>query len=579
MASTAHPEATTTHTEAASTPPEAASTTPTAEETLDELLRDAPRNAEARARQEAAWDLQGKEDARRLLYEREVAARHAKLLAASINAFWRAEVLAQGHAQGALPLPKETVALIAEFAEPSANLVVNEAINRREGVSAKPASRLAPPSALAGPRAGSRPSPPEAGKPCKERRGGGVKIYARIRPTAGEGSVRVVERSSGDAVMLHEAKLSRSHRTFACRHHRVQVDGVFERSSTEVVEKVVDPLIDDVLRGSAATLLLFGQTGTGKTHTLREALTRFVARIDAPTAVRFVELAGKRACRDLLNDASSVKLLSDSNDVVHFKGAPPCVCPDRTALRASLDEGLALRSSVQTERNAASSRSHAVVEIEVNGVTMTFVDLAGSERKWETMQMRGRQHQRESADINLSLMALKDCFRARYEGRRIPYRAAPLTRVLRRCFDECSVAIVATLSAAPDDLIHSLYSLETVCLMAPDLMTKSVVETSRLFAETGSVIGGDPMEWSAEQFHRWSVPAWESPRIPRETREAGGGRPSLMSTQVVDRGERAIFPRRRARGHDGQGAARHERRGAGGALRGRGPRRAGVERR
>mmetsp|Transcript_3124 Transcript_3124/g.9593 ORF Transcript_3124/g.9593 Transcript_3124/m.9593 type:complete len:575 (+) Transcript_3124:168-1892(+) len=499
MASTARPEASTAH-------PEAASTTPTAEETLDELLRDAPRNAEARARQEAAWDLQGKEDARRLLYEREVAERHSKLLAASINAFWRAEVLAQGHEQGALPLPKETVALIGEFAEPTADLVVNEAIRRREGGAAKPVSRLAPPSArVAGPHAASRPSPPEENA-CKERRDGGVKIYARIRPTAGEGSVRVVERSSGDAVMLHEAKLSRSHRTFACRHHRVAVDGVFERSSTEVLEKVVDPLIDDVLRGSAATLLLFGQTGTGKTHTLREALTRFVSRIDTECTVRFVELAGK-ACRDLLNDASSVKLLSDSNDVVHFKGAPPRVCPDSKALRNTLDEGLALRSSVQTERNAASSRSHAVVEISINDVTMTFVDLAGSERKWETMQMRGRQHQRESADINLSLMALKDCFRARYEGRRIPYRAHNLTRVLRKCFDECSVAIVSTLSAAPEDLIHSLYSLETVCLMAPDLMTKSVVETSRLFAETGSVVGGDPMEWGAEQFHRWLLTA------------------------------------------------------------------------
>ena len=494
MASTAHPEAASTHPEASTAHPEAASTTPTPEETLDELLRDAPRNAEARARQEAAWDLQGKEDARRLLYEREVAARHARLLAASINAFWRAEVLAQGHAQGCIPLPKETVALIGEFAEPTADLVVNEAIRRREGGAAKPASRLAPPSARAA-RAESRPSPPEAGKPCNERRDGGVRIYARIKPID---ELRVVERTKGDAVMLHEAKLSRSHRTFACRHHRVQVNGVLES-----VEKVVDPLIDDVLRGDAATLLLFGQTGTGKTHTLREALTRFVARIDTECSVRFVELAGKRACRDLLNDASSVRLLSDSNDVVHFKGAPPRRCPDRTALRATLDEGLALRSSVQTERNAASSRSHAVVEISINDVTMTFVDLAGSERKWETMQMRGRAHQRESADINLSLMALKDCFRARYEGRRIPYRAAPLTRVLRRCFDECSVAIVATLSASPEDLIHSLYSLETVCLMAPDLQIKSVVETSRLFAETGSIVSGDPMEWGAEQFHRW----------------------------------------------------------------------------
>ena len=204
---------------------------------------------------------------------------------------------------------------------------------------------------------------------------------------------------------------------------------------------------------------------------------------------------------------------------------------------------------------------------------MTFVDLAGSERKWETMQLRGRQHQRESADINLSLMALKDCFRARYEGRRIPYRAAPLTRVLRRCFDECSVAIVATLSASPEDLIHSLYSLETVCLMAPDLMTKSVVETSRLFAETGSVVGGDPMEWGAEQFHRWLISVWNHAMEP-----ARGAR-SSMATQVVDRGERAIFPRRRAGRDDRQGAARHERRGPRRALRRRGPRRAGGARR
>ena len=491
MASTTHPEATTTRPEATTTRPEATSTTPTAEETLDELLRDAPRNAEARARQEAAWDLQGKEDARRLLYEREVAARHARLLAASINAFWRAEALAQGHAQGVLPLPKETVALIGEFAEPTAHLVVTEAIHRREGVTTRP----------------SRLTGQAVTETIQKRRDGGVRIYARIRPTAGEKSVRVVERSSGDAVMLHEAKLSRSHRTFACRHHRVAVDGVFESDASEVMARVVDPLINDVLKGRAATLLLFGQTGTGKTHTQREALTRFISKIDTTTAVRFVELAGKKACRDLLNNAAQVRLLSDSDDRVHFKGAPPRVCPDSKALRNTLDEGLALRSSVQTERNQASSRSHAVVEISINDVTMTFVDLAGSERKWETMQMRGRQHQRESADINLSLMALKDCFRARYEGRRIPYRASPLTRVLRRCFDECSVAIVATLSASPEDLIHSLYSLETVCLMAPDLRNKTVVETSRLFAETGSVVAGDPMEWGAEQFHRWLLTA------------------------------------------------------------------------
>jgi hypothetical protein len=36
---------------------------------------------------------------------------------------------------------------------------------------------------------------------------------------------------------------------------------------------------------------------------------------------------------------------------------------------------------------------------------------AGSERNYETMTMSAQQH-RESAEINTSLMALKDCFRA-----------------------------------------------------------------------------------------------------------------------------------------------------------------------
>ena len=60
-------------------------------------------------------------------------------------------------------------------------------------------------------------------------------------------------------------------------------------------------------------------------------------------------------------------------------------------------------------------------------------------------------------------------------------------------------------------MIHSLYSLETVCLMAPDLTAfKTIVETQRLFAATGSCVGGDPMEWGAAVFHRWLLTAENS---------------------------------------------------------------------
>ena len=49
-------------------------------------------------------------------------------------------------------------------------------------------------------------------------------------------------------------------------------------------------------QGKVATLLLFGQTGTGKTHTLREALAYVSANCDWAELLdlTFVELQGGR---------------------------------------------------------------------------------------------------------------------------------------------------------------------------------------------------------------------------------------------------------------------------------------------
>jgi hypothetical protein len=100
-----------------------------------------------------------------------------------------------------------------------------------------------------------------------------------------------------------------------------------------------------------------------------------------------------------------------------------------------LSDALSLRSSKATERNANSSRSHAICTITLvhdaadytsspsspssspsspalsKRSRLRLVDLAGSERNYETMGMAAADH-RESAEINSTLMALKDCFRA-----------------------------------------------------------------------------------------------------------------------------------------------------------------------
>jgi kinesin family protein 2/24 len=128
--------------------------------------------------------------------------------------------------------------------------------------------------------------------------------------------------------------------------------------------------------------------------------------------VEFFEIHGKQ-CLDLLDARKPLKLLADASDTVHVRGARQAHLQKPTAgsFAAIFHDALKLRSVEITERNPISSRSHAVCRIGFGqGGSLCLVDLAGSERNYEVTQMTAAQH-RESADINKSLMALKDCFR------------------------------------------------------------------------------------------------------------------------------------------------------------------------
>ena len=132
-----------------------------------------------------------------------------------------------------------------------------------------------------------------------------------------------------------------------------------------------------------------------------------------------------------------MKLLADANDVMHLRGAKEINVSSKSLMdmdiqdtetiaahiNGILSRGIALRSSQETERNSASSRSHAVCTVKINRSIKTstdniknisgsicLVDLAGSERNYETLKMSAGDHLL-SADINTALMSLKDCFR------------------------------------------------------------------------------------------------------------------------------------------------------------------------
>lgn len=77
--------------------------------------------------------------------------------------------------------------------------------------------------------------------------------------------------------------------------------------------------------------------------------------------------------------------------------------------------------AVSADAAAAAARGEDDVIVPLG--RLALVDLAGSERNYETLKMSAAQH-KESGDINTSLMALKDCFRAHAASRSVGVAAA-----------------------------------------------------------------------------------------------------------------------------------------------------------
>ncbi len=104
-----------------------------------------------------------------------------------------------------------------------------------------------------------------------------------------------------------------------------------------------------------------------------------------------------------------------------------------------IEFGHKARTTHRTAANDTSSRSHAICQIFVTRNNqfcgkLILCDLAGSERAADT-QSNSRQRRVEGAEINKSLLALKECIRAMNAKLiHIPFRASKLTLALRDSF-------------------------------------------------------------------------------------------------------------------------------------------------
>ncbi|POR39685.1 Kinesin-like protein 5 [Tolypocladium paradoxum] len=243
-------------------------------------------------------------------------------------------------------------------------------------------------------------------------------------------------------------------------------DRVFDDNTTQsdVYEGTTKSLLDSVLDGYNATVFAYGATGCGKTHTITGTaqhpgiifltMQELFEKIDERSSEKTTDLSlsyleiYNETIRDLLVPGGSkagLMLREDSNQAVTVSGLTSHHPKDVQEVMDMIVQGNEYRTVSPTEANATSSRSHAVLQInlalkdrnaDVNEphtmATLSIIDLAGSERASVTKN-RGERLV-EGANINKSLLALGSCINALCDRRQrahVPYRNSKLTRLLK----------------------------------------------------------------------------------------------------------------------------------------------------
>lgn len=219
-------------------------------------------------------------------------------------------------------------------------------------------------------------------------------------------------------------------------------------STNDVYNYSVKGAIDELFNNRMITLVAYGQTGSGKTFTMQGIQELAVNQLfslknkdkrQLQIFISFFEIYGGR-CYDLLNNKTKVQVLEDQNNTVVIQGLTEKFVGSKDEMLDIINFAFEQRTTHCTASNDTSSRSHALCQITVKDSQeevmgkLIVVDLAGSERAQDT-QSNNRQRRLEGAEINKSLLALKECIRAMDTGNNhVPFRASKLTLALRDAF-------------------------------------------------------------------------------------------------------------------------------------------------
>uniref|UniRef100_A0A5B7AI82 Kinesin-like protein n=1 Tax=Davidia involucrata TaxID=16924 RepID=A0A5B7AI82_DAVIN len=332
----------------------------------------------------------------------------------------------------------------------------------------------------------------------KENNVAKIKVVVRKRPLNKKEIARkeedIVTVDDNAYLAVHEPKL-KVDLTAYVEKHEFCFDAVLDERVTndEVYRVTVEPIIPTIFQRTKATCFAYGQTGSGKTFTMQplplRAAEDIVRLLHQPIYrnqrfklwLSFFEIYGGKLF-DLLSDRKKLCMREDGRQQVCIVGLQEFEVSDVQIVKEYIERGNAARSTGSTGANEESSRSHAILQLAVKKHSeikdskrnndgneskggkvvgkVSFIDLAGSERGADTTD-NDRQTRIEGAEINKSLLALKECIRALDNDQiHIPFRGSKLTEVLRDSFvGNSRTVMISCISPNAGSCEHTLNTL------------------------------------------------------------------------------------------------------------------------
>lgn len=318
-----------------------------------------------------------------------------------------------------------------------------------------------------------------------------VCIMARVRPSRNGYLSNVDVNSDSNDIKITEIKKNLQNKVIKS-YKNYTFDKVFDDEYTN------DDLFNDfgmeialnLIKKIDTTFYVYGQTGSGKTYTIMGTdripglLVLLLRMIKSYNNINLtfncIQIYNNK-CYDILNNNNEIYEREDSNNKIHLTNVKS-INLSKENVQNIINIIKKNRMVGISNQNDASSRSHLIFQINNGTSFLKILDLAGSEKAKDSVYINKKIF-RENAEINKSILVLKECIRAlKFNKSYVPYRGSKLTKILKDSFERKSESyILATVSPELEnvsDSINTLNYISDIRLIKREVIERKIKENN-----------------------------------------------------------------------------------------------------